>query len=101
MKGFSKPKGGFMQGAEDKSWGRSFWGLIATQFQGAFSDNAYKNLVVFLILGVALPKNQRESLVVIVGLLFSIPFILFSMTGAFLADRFSKRSVPLSPTLMD
>src|SRR2546422_4792537 len=78
---------------EPESWTRSFWALIATQFQGAFSDNAYKNLVVYLILGVALPKDQREILVVIVGLLFSIPFILFSMTGGFLGDRFSKRSV--------
>ena len=27
------------------------------------------------------------------GALFAIPFILFSMTGGYLADRFSKRSV--------
>src|SRR2546422_10854528 len=78
---------------EPESWTRSFWALIATQFQGAFSDNAYKNLVVYLILGVALPKDQREILVVIGGLLFSIPFILFSVTGGFLGDRFSKRLV--------
>src|SRR5438876_4556219 len=93
-----------MQPLEDRSresWRRSFWGLMATQFQGAFSDNAYKNLVVYLILGVALPKNQREVLVVVVGLLFSIPFILFSMTGGFLGDRFSKRSVTAGTKVME
>jgi len=86
---------------EPESWKRSFWALMATQFQGAFSDNAFKNLVVYLILGVALPKDQREILVVIVGLLFSIPFILFSMTGGFLGDRFSKRSVTAGTKVME
>ena len=28
---------------------RGFWALIATQFQGAFSDNALKWLALFLI----------------------------------------------------
>jgi acyl-[acyl-carrier-protein]-phospholipid O-acyltransferase / long-chain-fatty-acid--[acyl-carrier-protein] ligase len=83
------------------SWKRGFWSLIATQFQGAFSDNAYKNLIVFLILGVALPKEQRETLVVVVGALFSLPFILFSMAGGFLGDRFSKRSVTIGTKVME
>ncbi|PYS07209.1 MAG: hypothetical protein DMG17_31040, partial [Acidobacteria bacterium] len=86
---------------EPESWTRSFWALIATQFQGAFSDNAYKNLVVYSILGVALPKDQREILVVVVGLLFSIPFILFSMTGGLLGDRCSKRSVTAGTKVME
>ena len=28
---------------------RGFWSLFATQFQGAFSDNLFKFLVIFLI----------------------------------------------------
>ncbi len=31
----------------------------------------------------------------LVGALFALPFILFSMAGGFLADRFSKRSVAI------
>jgi len=73
------------------SWKRGFWSLIVTQFQGAFNDNAYKNLVVFIILGTGLAQADRDRLVLVAGTLFSIPFILFSMTGGFLADRFSKR----------
>jgi MFS family permease len=76
-------------------WRRGFWSLVVTQFQGAFNENGLKNLVVFLILGMAMQKGDRDQLVLIVGTLFSLPFILFSMTGGFLADRYSKRSVTI------
>ena len=75
--------------------GRGFWALIVTQFQGAFSDNTLKWLTTYLIMQMALPLDQRELLMTIVTLLFTVPFILFSMTGGFLADRFSKRRVVL------
>ena len=78
-----------------QKWQRGFWGLIATQFQGAFNENGLKNLVIFLILAMNLGKEDRDRLVLIVGALFSAPFILFSMTGGYLADRFSKRSVTI------
>ena len=76
-------------------WRRGFWSLIATQFQGAFNENGLKNLVVFIVLGMAMQKADRDRLVLVVGTLFSIPFILFSMTGGFLADRYSKRTVTI------
>src|SRR5215470_16148539 len=81
--------------AVSSSWRRGFWSLVVTQFQGAFNDNAYKNLVVFIILGTGLANADRDRLVLVAGALFSIPFILFSMTGGFLADRFSKRTVTI------
>ncbi|MBZ5679154.1 MAG: acyl-[ACP]--phospholipid O-acyltransferase [Acidobacteriia bacterium] len=77
------------------SWQRGFWSLVVTQFQGAFNENGLKNLVVFIVLGMAMQKADRDRLVLIVGTLFSVPFILFSMTGGFLADRYSKRSVTI------
>ena len=76
--------------------GRGFWALIVTQFQGAFSDNVLKNLVVFVALfGTTMTLAEKNSYGESIGALFSLPFILFSMTGGFLADRFSKRSVML------
>jgi acyl-[acyl-carrier-protein]-phospholipid O-acyltransferase/long-chain-fatty-acid--[acyl-carrier-protein] ligase len=72
---------------------RGFWSLIVTQFQGAFSDNVLKNLVVFMMLGAGLTQAEEHSLGEQVTALFSLPFILFSMAGGFLADRFSKRHV--------
>jgi len=40
-------------------------------------------------------KAQRDRLEFLVGVLFAAPFILFSLSGGYLADRFSKRSVTL------
>ncbi len=80
---------------DERPWRRGFWSLVFTQFQGAFNENGLKNLVVFLILASAMQKADRDQVVFIVGALFSIPFILFSMTGGFLADRFSKRTVTI------
>lgn len=85
----------------DGGWRRGFWGLIATQFQGAFSDNALKNLVLFLVVGMGLPEAIRERLAVAVGVLFSVPFILFSMAGGYLADRYSKRSVTIGTKALE
>jgi hypothetical protein len=64
---------------------RGFWALIVTQFQGAFSDNALKGIVTFLGLAAATTAAQRNSIVPLLGILFSVPFILFSMTGGQLA----------------
>src|SRR6202790_3527851 len=81
--------------SEPTGWRKSFWSLIATQFQGAFNDNALKYLVIFLIIGTNLSPQEEESKVLLVGTLFALPFILFSMTGGYFADRFSKRSVTI------
>jgi len=78
-----------------------FWSLVATQFQGAFNDNALKFLVIYLVVGMSLPARERDWLVLVVGALFALPFILFSMPGGFLADRFSKRSVTIGTKWME
>src|ERR1700682_5967350 len=80
---------------ELKGWRNGFWSLIVTQFQGAFNDNALKYLVIFLIIGTHLSPQEEEAKVLLVGTLFALPFILFSMTGGYFADRFSKRSVTI------
>ncbi|MDP9263822.1 MAG: acyl-[ACP]--phospholipid O-acyltransferase [Acidobacteriota bacterium] len=85
----------------ERPWRRSFWSLIATQFLSAFIDSAYKNLVVFLILAMGLSHAQRDSLVFWVSVLLAAPYILFSMTGGYFADRFSKRSVIIGLKLFE
>jgi acyl-[acyl-carrier-protein]-phospholipid O-acyltransferase/long-chain-fatty-acid--[acyl-carrier-protein] ligase len=73
-----------------------FWALIATQFQGAFSDNALKWLVSFLVLEAGVSRERRDVLfVLVVPLVFAVPFLVFSIPGGFFADRFSKRSVTI------
>ncbi|MFZ0640830.1 MAG: MFS transporter, partial [Candidatus Acidiferrales bacterium] len=82
-------------------WRTGFWSLIVTQFQGAFSENALKNLVILLILGLGLSQAQKNNLVPIVLVLFALPFILFSMAGGYLADRFSKRSATIGTKIFE
>lgn len=73
---------------------RGFWCLILTQFQGAFSDNVLKNLVVFIVVfGAGMTTAEKHQYGETIGALFALPFILFSMAGGYLADRFSKRTV--------
>ena len=88
------------QGASQQGSG-GFWSLIATQFQGAFSDNAFKNLVIYLLVGLGVATELRDKYVLYVGLVFAVPFLLFSMTGGYLADRFSKRSVTIATKCME
>lgn len=66
---------------------------MATQFQGAFSDNALKQLVIFLVMAQQWPKDRLDRLVSDAGVYFAVPFLLFSAYGGWMADRFSKRSV--------
>ena len=90
-----RPPHSATSGKTEPLWKLGFWSLIVTQFQGAFSDNALKNLVVLLILGAGLGEAAEHRIGEQVGALFALPFILFSMTGGFMADRFSKRTISI------
>ena len=80
---------------------RGFWALIVTQFQGAFSDNILKNLVIFMLIGMDVSLSEKHKIGELVGALFSLPFILFSMAGGFLADRFSKRTISVGVKIFE
>jgi acyl-[acyl-carrier-protein]-phospholipid O-acyltransferase/long-chain-fatty-acid--[acyl-carrier-protein] ligase len=82
-------------------WRLGFWSLIVTQFQGAFNDNGLKFLVIYLIVERNLPSEVRDRFILIVGALFAIPFILFSLAGGYFADRYSKRSVTIGTKLFE
>ncbi len=81
-------------------WKRSFWSLFAVQFQGAFSDNLFKFLVVF-IASATMTGHVRDQYISLILALFSLPFILFGMAGGFLADRFPKRSVVVGTKIVE
>jgi acyl-[acyl-carrier-protein]-phospholipid O-acyltransferase / long-chain-fatty-acid--[acyl-carrier-protein] ligase len=86
----------------DRKSNRGFWALIVTQFQGAFSDNVVKNLVILIALfGTSMTAVEKNHFGESIGALFALPFILFSMAGGFLADRFSKRSVMLGVKIFE
>ena len=79
----------------EQPWRRGFWSLIVTQFQGAFSDNALKTLVTFLADGAGATQAEKYKVSELITAMFSMPFILFSMAGGYLADRYSKRAVTI------
>jgi len=74
---------------------------MVTQFQGAFNDNALKFLVIYLIVARDFPSGIRDQLVLLVGALFALPYILFSLAGGYLADRYSKRSVTIGTKIFE
>ena len=81
----NEPVKGPVNGAD---WRRGFWSLIVTQFQGAFNDNGLKFFVIFLSLGQNPTTAEKDFGVFLIGNLFAIPFLLFSMdvfTGALAA----------------
>src|SRR5690348_15643988 len=63
------------------SWRRSYWALNITQFQGAFSTNAFQNLLSYMVLSMGLTHAQEDRMVPLILLFFSVPLILFSMVG--------------------
>jgi acyl-[acyl-carrier-protein]-phospholipid O-acyltransferase / long-chain-fatty-acid--[acyl-carrier-protein] ligase len=89
-----------MNPESQNSWPRGFWHLMFTQFQGAFSDNALRWLVIFPVLAsLTLSETDKEGFASQASLLFAVPFLLFSTVGGWMADRFSKRSVMIGVKL--
>ncbi len=81
--------------SNQRSHARGFWSLIVTQFQGAFSDNALKQLAIFVGISIGLSQAQRDQMVSLATALLTLPFIIFSMAGGYLANRYSKRTVTI------
>lgn len=85
----------------ETGWRRSFWALIVTQFQSAFSLNAFQYLLMYMVLSATMMREHRDKLVSVIPLFLALPFVLFSMAGGFLADRHSKRKVTISTKVVE
>lgn len=72
---------------------RSFWGMTATQFLGAFNDNLFKQLMLLLAIPVGAAVARKADEQGIATMVFSLPFVLFSGFAGYLSDRYSKRAV--------
>jgi len=77
---------------------RSFWGMTATQFLGAFNDNIYKQTLLLLFVAVPWGVDSAgapitKDLQGLGSLVFALPFILFSGFAGYLSDRYSKQRV--------
>jgi len=73
---------------------RSFWGMTATQFLGAFNDNVFKQLVLLICVDyVTLRELDHDPYQTTAQGLFALPFVLCSGFAGWLSDRVSKRRV--------
>ncbi len=71
---------------------RSFWGLLVTQFLGAFNDNLYKQLMLLMAIS-AVGGKLSEDTQGWAAALFSLPFVLLSSFAGYLSDKFSKSRI--------
>lgn len=69
-----------------------FLPLFATQFFGAFNNNAFKNALIMLITYKLASDTHYNTqvLITMTGGLFILPFFLFSATGGQIADKYEK-----------
>ena len=74
---------------------RGFLSLLATQFFGAMNDNVIKGVLTFMVIDGAWAGQLGAGGQGIVGVCFTIPFIILSGFAGQLADRHSKRTVTL------
>lgn len=68
-----------------------FWGLLATQFLGAFNDNYFKQMVLLKCTDLA--TSAKTDLQPLAMAAFALPFVLLSGLGGYISDRYSKRLV--------
>jgi acyl-[acyl-carrier-protein]-phospholipid O-acyltransferase/long-chain-fatty-acid--[acyl-carrier-protein] ligase len=74
---------------------KSFWGMAATQFLGAFNDNLFKQLILLLATPTALDaaKGAGKDRQGEAQLIFASAFLIFSGFAGYVSDRVSKRTV--------
>ncbi len=72
---------------------RGFLSLIATQFFGAMNDNVFKGILTFMVIDGAWAGTLGAGGQGLVGICFTVPFILLSGFAGQVADKHSKRSV--------
>ncbi|MEI8175401.1 MAG: MFS transporter, partial [Candidatus Omnitrophota bacterium] len=71
----------------------SFKALLAAQFVGAVTDSLLKVVVSLYAIQILASSEAATRAVSIVGILYILPFMIFSPFAGYLADRFYKRTV--------
>ena len=81
---------------EIKQARKRFIAMAVTYFLGVFNDNFFKQAVLLLAVSAGMSGLQGRATE-----LFSLPFILFSAWGGWLADRFIKRRVVIGVKFLE
>ena len=73
-----------------------FIAMAATYCLGVFNDNYFKQAAMLMAVSAGLSGLQGTATV-----LFALPFILFSSSAGWLADRFPKRGVVIATKALE
>jgi acyl-[acyl-carrier-protein]-phospholipid O-acyltransferase/long-chain-fatty-acid--[acyl-carrier-protein] ligase len=72
---------------------KSFKAFLSTLFLGAFNDNLYKLIITLIAIKILTSPDATALFTSLVGLLFIVPFLLFSAFAGTLTDRFGKTKI--------
>src|SRR6266566_7405518 len=75
---------------------KGFQSFLWTQFLRAVNDNGYKSIVSMRAVHVAAASGSGSEYLSLAGVVFVVPFLLFSGYSGHLADAVSKRKVLIS-----
>ncbi|MBN2120773.1 MAG: MFS transporter [Candidatus Omnitrophica bacterium] len=78
-----------------------FNALLATQFLGAFNDNAFKLVISLLAVDLLVMKTGGTEYLSLAGVIFILPFLLFSTCAGYLADRLSKQKIIIGTKVLE
>ena len=67
--------------------------LTATAFCGAMNDNVFRWLMFGFLINIYDGKLTNPDILSMIGLVFAVPFLLFTALGGNWADRFSKQKI--------
>lgn len=76
----------------NNSLSRSFKLLNATQFTVALNDNIFKLLIIFSLISLQ-GEDSAGRVTAVAGMVFVLPFLLFTPIAGVLADHIEKRSI--------
>ena len=74
--------------------------LNFAQLLGALNDNVFKFLTIYFLIDLSSNSHSSEILFWI-GVVYVLPFLLFSSLGGMLADRFSKQKLIINLKLLE
>lgn len=83
-----------LPGTKPAGGGAGFWAFLVTLFLGAFNDNVSKLVIMAYGTSMLEPESPQASLFLSLGgVVFILPYLLFSSVAGLLADRHSKKWV--------
>ena len=79
----------------------SYRALLGAQFLGAYNDNLFKMLVSLMAVDAATGAIGSGGYLSLTGIVFIVPYLLFSGYAGALADRFGKRSILVTTKMLE